>query len=440
MLTTPVSNNAADQVHPDRLESVFVPDIGEFKDIKVAEVMVKVGDNIEENTPLLSLETDKATMEVPSPLRGTVRELKVGVGDSVSRGSIILSMERSESGAPEPAQPQPAPSVIAPVANVVALPSAAPARAAAPNIAEPPAAGTPYAESLVPPHASPGVRKQARELGVDLARVPASGLKNRIMREDVLAFVKSSLAVDSGRGPSFAATGFGTDLPPWPVVDFSRFGPVERQSLSRIKSLSGSNLARNWVTIPHVTNFDEADVTELEEFRKTVNAEQAKALIKVTMVTLLIKAVVASLRRFPSFNASLDGDALVLKRYFHVGFAADTPRGLLVPVLREADRKGILEIAAETAALAKDAREGKLKPDAMQGGCFSISSLGGIGGTGFTPIINAPEVAILGVAKAAIKPVWDGASFRPRLIMPLSLSWITGSSMERRPAASSSIS
>ena len=408
-------------------ESVFVPDIGDYKDVRIVEVLVKPGDVIAENDPLIALETDKATMEVPSPMSGTVRALEVAVGASVSQGSLILVIEPSESLFPsgkkvpdradegstarhrDPSSGSALPIHLLPegekggTTEIAALPTIS------------------LSDGLLP-HATPSLRKQARELGVDLAKVRATGPKNRITREDLVAFVKAAVQAP----PAARGTGFGLDLPPWPQVDFAKFGPVERQNLSRIKTISGANLARNSITIPHVTNFDEADVTEAEAFRQAINAEVqngAKNGAKVTLLAFAIKAVVATLKSFPSFNASLDGDALVLKRYFHIGFAADTPRGLLVPVLRDADRKGIREIAAETAALAKDARDGKLKPEAMQGGSFSISSLGGIGGTGFTPIINAPEVAILGLAKAAMKPVWDGSAFQPRLVMPLSLSW-----------------
>ena len=369
-------------------------------------------------------------MEVPSPMSGTVRDLKVAVGASVSQGSLILSIEPKGAGPLLPAEKtvstQPADEGT-PSVDRASPPQPSPLRddAVAPEGEKSRpvevAAGALPPERLdgLPPHATPSLRKQARELGVDLAKVRATGPKNRITREDLLAFVKVAVQAPpvTARG-----TGFGLDLPPWPVVDFAKYGPIERQPLSRIKTISGANLARNAVTIPHVTNFDEADVTEAEAFRQMINREDRDGA-KVTLLAFAIKAVVATLKAFPSFNASLDGDALVLKRYMHIGFAADTPRGLLVPVLRDADKKGIREIAAETAALAKDARDGKLKSEAMQGSSFSISSLGGIGGTGFTPIINAPEVAILGLAKAAMKPVWDGAAFQPRLVMPLSLSW-----------------
>ena len=417
-------------------ESVFVPDIGDYKDVRIVEVLVKPGDQVSENDPLIALETDKATMEVPSPMSGTVRALEVAVGATVNQGSLILSIEptgrsallppgekapsdrdpRVPDRADEGQTPSNGGSPLHPVLRTTISPEAETGGTAEIAARARPA---PHPLDGLPPHATPSLRKQARELGVDLAKVGATGPKNRITREDLLAFVKAAV-----QAPPAAARGtaLGLDLPPWPIVDFAKYGPVERQPLSRIKAISGANLARNSITIPHVTNFDEADVTEAEAFRQAINAE-AKDGLKATLLAFAIKAVVATLKAFPSFNASLDGDALVLKRYFHIGFAADTPRGLLVPVLRDADQKGIREIAAETATLAKEARDGKLRPEAMQGGSFSISSLGGIGGTGFTPIINAPEVAILGLAKAAMKPVWDGSAFQARLILPLSLSW-----------------
>ncbi len=405
----------------DRLESVFVPDIGDYKDIKIAELLVKAGDSVERDAPLIALETDKATMEVPSPMSGTVRELKVDVGSTVSQGSLILILEPRGAAPASASSPAEAPTAAAgPIPEPVPPPSLL-ADAMPPTAAMPPAAS--LAREGLPAHATPSLRKQARELGVDLGRVRATGPKNRITREDLLAFVKGAVQAPANPEAPSSPRGNGLDLLPWPKVDFAKYGPVERQSLSRTKAISGANLQRNWATIPHVTNFDEADVTEVEAFRQAVNAGAAKGAAKVTMLAFVIKAMVAALRQFPTFNASLDGDALVLKNYFHIGFAADTPRGLVVPVLRDADHKGILDIAAGAAALAAEARDGKLKPEAMQGGSISVSSLGGIGGTGFTPIINAPEVAILGIAKATIKPVWDGTAFQPRLVMPLSLSW-----------------
>jgi pyruvate dehydrogenase E2 component (dihydrolipoamide acetyltransferase) len=423
----------------DRLVSVFVPDIGDFKDVKVSEILVKAGDRVNVDDPLITLETDKATMETPSPMRGVIREMKVGLGDTVSQGSLIMLIERlDEAKAPIPAVASSDGPTVASQAPIVEMRelsapsvSAAPLPVARPAVSEAQIVETRElsapsvlaALSPSPAYATPAVRRQARELGIDIAKVSATGQKGRITKDDVLAYVKGVLSA-SPIGPATSGAGSsGLTIAPLPFVDFAKYGPIERQPLSRIKTISGANLARNWVTIPHVTNFDEADVTDVEVFRQAVNKDAEASGVKVTMLTFLIKAVVATLKQFKTFNASLDGDALVLKNYFHIGFAADTPRGLLVPVLRDADRKGILDVAAETAALAKEARDGKLRPDAMQGGCFSISSLGGIGGTGFTPIINAPEVAILGVAKAATKPVWDGAEFRPRLIMPLCLSW-----------------
>ncbi|MGE0357538.1 MAG: dihydrolipoyllysine-residue acetyltransferase [Burkholderiales bacterium] len=407
---------------------VKVPDIGDFKDVPVIELLVKPGDAVKKEDPLVTLESDKATMEVPSPAAGTVTELKVKVGDKVSQGSLVLLLEAAEAGAAKPAPGKPA---AAPAPEKPAPASTAPAPAAptAPVVAAAasrpaPVPAEPAPETGAPSHASPGVRRFARELGVDLARVQGSGPKSRILKEDVQAFVKGAL---SGASPGAArAAGGGLadlGLPAWPVVDFAKFGPVEVQPLSRIKKISGPALARNWVMIPHVTQFDEADITDLEAFRAKVNEENAKSGVKVTPLAFLIKACVAALRKFPQFNASLDGENLVLKHYWHIGFAADTPNGLVVPVLRDADRKGVVEIARETGELAAKAREGKLGPAQMQGGTFTISSLGGIGGTAFTPIINAPELAILGVSKAAMKPVWNGREFAPRLMMPLSLSY-----------------
>ncbi len=390
---------------------VEVPDIGDFKDIDVIEILVTPGDAVAVEQSLITLESDKATMEVPSPAAGKVRELLVKVGDKVSQGSAILMLEAAGAA---PAQ-------------------AAAAAPAAPKPEAPPPAPAPVRTPPVPmeaaepagfkPHASPSVRKFARELGVDLARVKGTGPKNRILTADVQAFVKGVMAHGPAPAAPAAAGGIGLALLPWPKVDFAKFGPIETQPLARIKKLSGANLARNWVMIPHVTNSDEADITELEAFRVQLNKENEKAGIRVTMLAFLVKACVAALRRYPEFNSSLDGDNLVLKRYYHIGFAADTPNGLVVPVIKDADKKGVLDIARETGELAKQARDGKLKPADMQGGTFSISSLGGIGGTSFSPIINAPEVAILGVSRSTTKPVWDGKAFAPRLVLPLSLSY-----------------
>ncbi len=412
---------------------VKVPDIGDFKDVPVIELLVKPGDAVKKEDSLVTLESDKATMEVPSPADGVVKALKVKVGDKVSEGSLVLVLDAADAPAAKPAgkapaaaEPAPAPAPAAPPA-----PAAQPAPAARPfqepEVASPrhaPVAAEPAVEAAAPAHASPGVRRFARELGVDLSKVKGGGPKGRILKEDIQGFVKGALS-GAGAGAPRAAGGGLADLglPAWPKVDFAKFGPVELQPLSRIKKISGPALARNWVMIPHVTQFDEADITELEAFRAKVNEENAKSGTKVTPLAFLIKAVVAALKKFPAFNASIDGDNLVLKQYWHIGFAADTPNGLVVPVLKDADKKGVVEIARETGELAAKGREGKLGPAEMQGGTFTISSLGGIGGTAFTPIINAPEVAILGVSKAAMKPVWNGKEFVPRLMMPLSLSY-----------------
>ncbi|RQZ24012.1 dihydrolipoyllysine-residue acetyltransferase [Burkholderia sp. Bp9017] len=399
---------------------VKVPDIGDYKDVPVIEIGVKVGDTVEKEQSLVTLESDKATMDVPSPAAGVVKEIKVKVGDSVSEGTLIVLLEAA--GAPAAAAPQasaPAPAAAVPAPAAAPAPAkAAPAPAAAAPAA---AASGEYRAS----HASPSVRKFARELGVEVARVQGSGPKGRITKDDITGFVKGVMTGQrAAPGAATAPAGGGElNLLPWPKVDFSKFGPFEAKPLSRIKKISGANLHRNWVMIPHVTNNDEADITELEALRVQLNKEHEKAGVKFTMLAFVIKAVVAALKRFPTFNASLDGDNLVFKQYYHVGFAADTPNGLVVPVIRDADKKGLVDIAKEMAELSKAARDGKLKPDQMQGGCFSISSLGGIGGTNFTPIINAPEVAILGLSRGQMKPVWDGKQFVPRLTLPLSLSY-----------------
>ena len=410
---------------------VKVPDIGEFNDIPIIEIFVKPGDAVKAEDSLVTLESDKATMDVPSPATGTVKEVRVKVGDKVSEGSPIVVVETSgEAGAP--GSPKPAPAAPPAPAVAAAAPGPGPRAPAEAAASRPERATTETAARSAPvddaafkqAHASPSVRKFARELGVDLGRVKGSGPKGRILQEDVQKFVKQAL---SAVAPGAVTGGGPLNLLPWPTVDFAKFGPVQTRPLSRIRKISGANLARNWVMIPHVTQFDEADITELEAFRVALNKENEKAGAKVTMLAFLIKASVAALRKFPDFNASLvstpDGDSLVLKEYFHIGFAADTPNGLVVPVIRDVDRKGVLAIAAEMTALSAKAREGKLGPADMQGGCFSISSLGGIGGTAFTPIINAPEVAILGVSKSVTKPVWDGRAFAPRLMLPLSLSY-----------------
>jgi pyruvate dehydrogenase E2 component (dihydrolipoamide acetyltransferase) len=408
---------------------VKVPDIGDFDKVAVIEVMVKVGDTVAVEQSLITVESDKASMEIPSSHAGVVKDLRVALGDKVSEGSVILELEAA--GAPAPSAPSPAPAPSAPAAApAAASPSAAsPApAAAAPAPAAPaaPAVATPAGRL---PHASPSVRRFARELGVPLAEIGGSGPKGRITHEDVQRFVKGVMAgsaqtaAQKSQAPAAATGGAFPGLLPWPQVDFAKFGAVERKPLSRIKKISGANLHRNWVVIPHVTNHDDADITDLEAFRVQLNKENEKSGVKVTMLAFMIKAAVAALKKFPEFNASLDGEELVLKQYFHIGFAADTPNGLVVPVIKDADRKGIFQISQEMSELAKKARDGKLGPADMSGGCFSISSLGGIGGRYFTPIINAPEVAIMGVCRSSTEPRWDGKAFQPRLILPLSLSW-----------------
>jgi len=437
---------------------VAVPDIGDFKEVEVIELLAKPGDVVAKDQSLVTVESDKASMEIPSSHAGILQELKVKLGDKVSKGTPLASLT------PDGATPSAGTAVAsepivatAPAATSKPVPPAA-APAAAPTPAAEPAAESTSAESLgtprshafatemgarpqaldvgapgAKPHASPSVRKFARELGVDLTAVTGSGPKGRITEDDVRGFVKGVMSNDAkpARSLTAAASGSpGSSLPPWPQIDFAKFGPVTRVEMSRIRKISGPALTRNWVTIPHVTNHDDADITDLEAFRVELNKENEKGgkadAVKVTMLAFLIKACVATLKKFPDFNASIDaeiGDAIFRKEYFHIGFAADTPNGLMVPVIKDADRKGVIEIAQETALLAAKARDGKLGPTDMQGGTFSISSLGGIGGTYFTPIINAPEVAILGVCRSQIRPVWDGKAFVPRLMLPLSLSW-----------------
>jgi pyruvate dehydrogenase E2 component (dihydrolipoamide acetyltransferase) len=413
---------------------VKVPDIGDFKEVEVIELMVKPGDTIKVDQSLVTVESDKASMEIPSSHAGVVKELKIKVGDKVAEGSLVLTLETSDAAAPAPAAAAApaAPSAAAPAAAAPAAPAAALAAAPAPAPAPAAAAAAPApAVSNSTAHASPSVRKFARELGVDLSRVAGSGPKGRITQEDVQNFVKGVMAggVEGGaaKAPAGGGTGVGLDLLPWPSLDFSKFGPTELQPLSRIKKISGPNLHRNWVMIPHVTQYDESDVTDLEQFRVDSNAALAKAksTVKLTMLAFVIKASVSALKKFPAFNSSLsaDGANLILKQYYNIGFAADTPNGLVVPVLKDADKKSVSQIATEMGELSAQARDGKLKPTDMQGATFTISSLGGIGGTYFTPIINAPEVAILGLSKTAMKPVWDGKAFQPRLILPLSLSY-----------------
>ena len=428
-----------------QLKEARVPDIGSDAGVPVIELLVQVGDTVTKDQGLVTLESDKATMEVPSPFAGVVRELKVKVGDEIGSNALVAMIESADAAASAgtdtapvaaptvvataartpvppaaPAAAPPAASAVAPAAATAATPAAAPATAPTPAAAP----RIPDGDALVPgvlPYASPAVRVFARELGVDLSQVSGTERGGRIGRADVQSFIKRALA---GGGPAGVAAGGGAgglQLIPWPQVDFSKFGAVQREPRTRINKLSAANLARNWAMIPHVTQFDEADITEMEAFRKTLGEEHKDT--KVTPLVFVIKAVVAGLKRFPHFNASLDGDDLVLKQYFHVGIAVDTPDGLVVPVLRDCDRKGLLELSQELAAISARARDRKLAPGDMQGGCFSISSLGGIGGTAFTPIINAPEVAILGVSRSQMRPVWNGSEFSPRLLLPLSLSY-----------------
>jgi pyruvate dehydrogenase E2 component (dihydrolipoamide acetyltransferase) len=408
---------------------VKVPDIGDFKEVEVIELMVKPGDTIKVDQSLITVESDKASMEIPSSHAGVVKELKVKVGDKVGEGSLVLTLEEAAgAAAPAPAAAAPAPAAAAPAP--APAPAAAPAAAAAPAPAAAPAEPAAAATGSKA-HASPSIRKFARELGVDLTKVPGSGPKGRITQQDVQNYVKGVIAGGAAPAAAGGAAGGagigGISLLPWPSLDFSKFGPTETVALSRIKKISGPNLHRNWVMIPHVTTFDEADVTDLEKFRVDSNAALAKAKssVKLTMLAFVIKASVAALKKFPQFNASLDatGANLILKQYYNIGFAADTPNGLVVPVVKDADKKTISEIATEMGELSAQARDGKLSPANMQGATFTISSLGGIGGTAFTPIINAPELAILGLSKSAMKPVWDGESFQPRLMLPLSLSY-----------------
>ncbi|MBB4846140.1 pyruvate dehydrogenase E2 component (dihydrolipoamide acetyltransferase) [Paucibacter oligotrophus] len=428
-VAAPVAAAAPAAAGASGLIEVVVPDIGDFDSVAVIEVFVQVGDTIKMEQSIVTVESDKASMEIPSSHGGVIRELKVKLGDKIAKGSLLAVVEVA--GAAPAAAP-----AAAPVA--AATPAAAPVAAAA-SVALPAAAHNPtVAPTGKLPHASPSIRRLARELGVPLTEVAGSGRKGRITELDVQGFVKrvmsgavQTLAQKAAAPAAAAATGGGAlpGLLPWPKVDFEKFGAIERKDLSRIKKISGANLHRNWVVIPHVTNHDDADITELEAFRVLTNKENEKnpAAVKVTMLAFMIKAAVAALKKFPEFNASLEGEGdaqkLVLKKYYHIGFAADTPNGLVVPVIKDADKKGIFEISAEMGELAKKARDGKLGPAEMSGGCFTISSLGGIGGRYFTPIINAPEVAIMGVCKSQIEPKWDGKAFQPRLMLPLSLSW-----------------
>jgi pyruvate dehydrogenase E2 component (dihydrolipoamide acetyltransferase) len=411
---------------------VKVPDIGDFKEVEVIELMVKVGDTIKVDQSLITVESDKASMEIPSSHAGVVTEIKVKVGDKVAEGSLLVVVDAAASASAPAAAPASAPAAPAAApAPVVATPAPAPAAAPAPvaAVAAPVAPAPVATASAGKAHASPSIRKFARELGVDLSRVAGSGQKGRITQEDVQNFVKGimagSTAVAAVSAPAKNGSGVGLDVLPWPSLDFSKFGATTTSPLSRIKKLSGPNLHRNWVMIPHVTQFDEADISDLEEFRKSSNEALVKSGVKLTMLAFVIKASVAALKKFPAFNSSLDatGENLILKQYYNVGFAADTPNGLVVPVVKNADQKTLSQIAVEMGELSAQARDGKLKPADMQGATFTISSLGGIGGTAFTPIINAPEVAILGLSKSSIKPVWDGKQFQPRLMLPLSLSY-----------------
>ena len=419
---------------PQTIE-IKIPDIGDFKEVAVIEVLVKPGDVIKAEDSIVTLESEKASMDVPAPSAGTVKEVKVKVGDMVAEGTVVLTLEASDEKTALASKPAPAAKAAVPSAAVA--PEPAVRSASTLPAGAPPAPGHPEGPTAPPAvvlmpgpaefiaaaaggyrsHATPSVRRFARELGVDISRVKGSGPKGRILQQDVQSYVK---AVLSGARP---AAGGALDLLPWPKVDFAKFGSFETKPLSRIQKLSGANLARNWVMMPHVTQFDEADITALEQFRVEINQQAEQNGVKVTVLAFLIKASVDALKQFPTFNSSLDGENLIVKHYYHIGFAADTPNGLVVPVIRNADQKSVLAIAREAGELAKKAREGKLSPAEMQGGCFSISSLGGIGGTAFTPIINAPEVAILGVSKADMKPKWDGKRFAPRLMLPLSLSY-----------------
>ncbi len=414
------------------LKEVLVPDIGNFDSVDVIEVLVKVGDVIAKDDSLVTLESDKASMDIPAPFAGTVTEVKIKVGDSAKQGSLILMLDTAADAAPAEkpaAQATPTPVVSTVKVDDVAVaipepshPVAEPAKVIQPQTTPNPVAASSVGVSGKLAHASPSVRKFARELGVDLNLVPATGPKSRILQEDVQAYVKGALAK-----PRSESTGNGLSTLPMPVIDFSQFGAIETKAMSRIKKLSGANLHRNWVTAPHVTQFDEADITDLEDFRKSMLAEAEKRGVKLTMLAFLIKAVVNALRTYPNFNASLspEGDSLILKQYYNIGFACDTPDGLVVPVVRDVNQKDVMDIARDLAELSGKARERKLKVEEMQGGCFTISSLGGIGGTMFTPIINCPEVAILGVSRSSMQPVYnkDTKAFEPRLILPMSLSY-----------------
>jgi len=409
-------------------KEIFVPDIGDFESVEVVELLVKSGDVINVEDSLISVESDKATMEIPAPEAGVVKELKVNLGDKVSQGNLILVLETTSNdpavAAPAEEPPAPAPSAEPTAKAAAATPQPAPTAAPTPvkaTPAAPPSKASPTAKidevAFAKAYATPSVRKFARELGVDLGKVEGTGRKKRITREDVQNFIKRTLTQGIG--------GAGLGVAPMPELDFSQWGEIETKALTKINKLTGQYLHRNWVTVPHVTQFDEADVTDLEVFRKSMLAEYKDNGIKITMLVFLMKAIVSALKEFPRFNASLDtsGENLIFKKYFHIGIAVDTPDGLVVPVVRDVDRKTLVELASELGELSVQARNKKLKPSDMQGGCFTISSLGGIGGTKFTPIVNSPEVAILGVSRAKMQPVWNGESFEPRLILPLSLSY-----------------
>ncbi|SNZ21533.1 2-oxo acid dehydrogenase subunit E2 [Cohaesibacter gelatinilyticus] len=396
-----------------------VPDIGDFNDVPVIELPITIGDQIVEDDTILVLESDKATLDVPSPTAGTVAEVLLGEGDTVSKGDLIALLDAVDTAGSVPVSDAVPETKAEPDKVVEIVASEKGAESPTPKLSDSLPLPGPMSGNMV--YASPSIRKFARELGVDISQVSGSGLKGRITREDIANWIKQALQT-SPSSPTNAGPGLGLELPDWPSVDYAKFGPVSRQKLSRIAKISGPSLARNSVIIPHVTNFESADITDLEAFRKQVNSE-AKEGVKMTILAFVVKAVVAALKEYPKFNSSLDGDELVMKEYYHIGVAADTPDGLVVPVVKDADQKSLKEIAAEMGSLAGQAREGKLKPIDMQGGTFTISSLGGIGGENFTPIINAPEVAILGMVRSAVKPVWDGETFQPRLIQPMSLSW-----------------
>jgi len=409
---------------------IKVPDIGDYKEIPIIELHVKVGDQVAKEQSLITLESDKATMDIPSAHAGIVKELKVKLGDNVSEGSLVLLLEQidASTSASTPATPKPTPAAIAEEKTKPVAPQETPALSLVSSVVKAVESSAPVSVKAEvtsiaqTSHASPSVRKYARELGADVTQVKGSGPKGRITQEDVQAYIKGILSGQSTAVSTTTSGGNGLQLLPWPKVDFKKFGEIQTRPLSRIQKISAANLARNWAMIPAVTYHEDADITDLEAFRVQTNKANEKLGIKVTLLAFLMKACVKALKKYPEFNSSLDGEELILKQYFHLGFAADTPNGLVVPVICNVDQKDVLEIAQETSDLAKLARDGKLKPDQMQGACFTISSVGGIGGTYFSPIINAPEVAILGVSKAAMKPIWDGQQFVPRLICPLSLT------------------